>query len=166
MSIVIKIQMWQLLKKWLLMQLNRLKKLDFFSWGKLIVFALFNPLSYVLNFICRVKLTDITTDLEVFKYVDDSILKLIETSTDGNLTEAKNIIERIKTRNWYKHKVLIGNEDESNGFAIEYHVRKQYIQAANKKMPNTIIFHGEADDEIYQNVEDNDFHRTIVYTST
>lgn len=49
----------------------------------------------------RLRLTDAYTDLKVFKYIDDSILKLIETSDKENLSEARNIIRRIKTREWY-----------------------------------------------------------------
>jgi hypothetical protein len=47
-------------------------------------------------------------------------------------------------------------------------VRHQYISAARKKMPNTIIFHGSDDAQngpISMNDEDdNDVKRKIVYT--
>lgn len=84
------------------------RKLAFVLWGKrshydndvhhIDILSLFNG---------SLKLTEVNTDLEIFNYFDDSILKIIETCGNEKLSEAKNLLRRVKTRNWYKHEVFV-----------------------------------------------------------
>lgn len=99
-----------------------------------------------------VRLSEAHNHIDIYKYLDDTILQQIEISDNPALAQAQSQIERIKTRKLYKVVFQSANPipipcDNSDTF-----IRKsRIIKSAEEAIPKSVLFHDE-DGEIVNRI--------------
>lgn len=93
------------------------------------------------------KLSEAHLDLNVYKYLDDTIVNYIDITDSFDCNESKNIIKRLKERKIYKNIFKSSNEidldclnKEFGNYFIQIH---QKIPFACETMPNVLILHDD-----------------------
>lgn len=94
-----------------------------------------------------IKLSEAHLDLNVYKYLDDTIVNYIEITDNLDCNEAKNIIKKLKERKLYKKlfqsSVSIDLDCLNNEFGNYFIEIHQKIPFACETMPKSLILHDD-----------------------
>lgn len=137
------------------MRYSKRKRLAFGSKGNCFPhnFSVSHTWPWLWSF--RHKISEVHLDLEAYKTLDDSIVKLIELSDDERFAKARALVKRIRTRDLYKQTDVSATNcpfwsgsEASLWFqciepANESHKIVFIIPSPIDTMPKTILFHDD-----------------------
>lgn len=123
--------------------LNRLKNLATSSKGSYYKVAKQNRIVY--NFAFRVKLSEAHQHMDVFMYLDDTIIQHIELSEDPRLKEAQSYIRMLKLRQLYHVEKMAHDPVELVPASGRFQWKRR-IQTPDEAMPGTVLYHNDNGD--------------------
>lgn len=93
----------------------------------------------------RVKLSEAHRHMNVFMYLDDTIIQHIELSEDPRLKEAQSYIRRLKLQQLYHVETMAQDPVELPPNSGRFQLKRK-IQTPDEALPKTVLYHNDAGD--------------------